>query len=428
MRRLGYDFLQSWKNNKKRKPLIIRGARQVGKTFLVHEFGKKEFPHIHVFNFQKDRDIHSLFEENIEPKKIIKVLADYSNKKIDIERDLIFFDEIQDCPKALTSLKYFFEDMRGAFLIAAGSLLGIHLNETSFPVGKVEFLNLFPLNFIEFLYAREQNQLIEYLQSKPIQIPELIHTKLNDELKDYLVVGGAPEVVTTYLETLDFIAVRKKQNELLHAYRGDFAKHSGQVNAMSINQIFESIPNQLAKDNKKFSFKLLETGSRFTKYRTAIEWLIGADLVYKVPIINHIETPLKSLTSENSFKLYFFDIGLLGALSELPTQAFVAKESWFKTFKGAFMENLFLQEFKSHRTESIYCWQGKLSEIEFVFQNESGLFPIEVKSGTSGRLRSLNIFSEKYHATQRTRVSMLNFIQEKKSSFVNLPLYLSSRV
>lgn len=428
MERMAYNKLLEWKTRKKRKPLIIKGARQTGKTYLANEFGRREFLNSHTFNFQKNKDLHLIFAETMDPKKILKILSDYSEKKIDPFKDLLFFDEIQECPDALNSLKYFAEEMPSGFVIAAGSLLGLHLSDSSFPVGKIEYLNLYPLNFYEYLQAKDMTSISQYLDKFEQEIPEVIHKKLVEELRSYLIIGGLPEVVTVYLESENVTLVRQKQNELLNTYRADFAKHSGPVNALNIMSIFESIPKQLARDNKKFSMKLLEAGARYSKFKTAFEWLIGAGLCYKVPILDHVETPLKAFAHENSFKLYFLDVGLLGALSELPTNTFLIMGHFFKTFKGAFVENLFLQEFVSSRTQSLYCWQGRTSEVEFLFQNEKGLFPIEVKSGDSGKLRSLNVFAEKYEVQSRTRVSFRNYLVDKDSKFRNFPAYLSSKV
>ncbi len=425
---MAYQEILRWKHKKSRKPLILKGARQVGKTFLIIQFGKKEFQKMHVFNFQKDPKIHSLFQETKDPKKIIRLLSDYSGSPINVKTDFIFFDEIQDCPEALTSLKFFSEDMPECYLIAAGSLLGLFLKESSFPVGKVEFIELYPLNYQEFLLAKGKQHLITYLENYKDGIPTAMHELLIEELKSYFIVGGVPEVVKTYLKTLDLKKTRQKQLEILTTYKADFSKYSGPTNAVHILSVFESIPAQLAKDNKKFSFKTLESGGRYSKYRLAIDWLVGAGLAFKIPIIDHIELPLKAFVKDAAFKLYFFDVGILGALSELPTNVFVLTDNEvFKTFKGAFAENFFLQEFVSNNDSSLYCWQGAQSEVEFVFYNEEGLFPIEVKSGLSGKLKSLNIFAEKYKATVRIRANMQNFTEDSKTKFRNIPLYLAGR-
>lgn len=419
--------LNKWKQQPQRTPLILRGARQVGKTYLVREFSKT-FSQLHEFNFQKDPTLSSFFKVTNNPNKILSHLSLISESNIDPNQDLIFFDEIQDCPEALNSLKFFAEDYPNIHIVAAGSLLGVYLSQHTFPVGKVEFINLYPLSFNEFLKAIGKNQLAE-LNSKLSADINAVHEILVEALQHYFIIGGMPKVISTYLLNHDFNEARIVQENLLTSYRGDFAKYSGSVDALRILSLFENIPKQLAKDNRKFQFKLLKPGSRYAEFSSSINWLEYAGLVHRIPIISHAEIPLKVQQNENIFKLYFFDTGLLGALAELPISAFADKNELFRTFKGAFTENFFVQDFVSQRNESLYCWQGKTSEVDFLFNKEMDLFPIEVKSGESGKLKSLNVFSEKYPTTPwRTRCSLRLFEIRDDTKMRNIPLYQAGLV
>ena len=429
MNRTKFTDLKKWRVKRSRKPLIIQGARQVGKSFLVRAFAK-EFQLFHEFNFQKSPQLHQIFKETKDPKKIIQSLEIFSEKKINLENDLIFFDEIQDCADALNSLKFFCEDTPGIFLIAAGSLLGIHLNQGSFPVGKVEFLELYPMTFKEYLEAKNKKMLLEDLNAfnERKNFSAGVHELLLEELRQYYLVGGMPESILTLLETNDLNKVRAKQEELLKTYKADFSKYSGAANALQLLTVFENIPRQLAKDNRKFHFNFLKPGSRYSMFRTSIDWLTSVGLAIKIPIIHHTEIPLKMHVEENQFKLYFFDVGLLAALAELPLNSFLVQSDFFKTFKGAFVENFFVQEFIASNMKSLYCWQGKASEVDFLYEKDALLCPIEVKSGESGKLKSLHFFSEKYPVKIKTRVSIKPFELNESARFQNIPLYLSSEV
>ncbi len=428
--------LNIWKRASERQPLILKGARQVGKTFLVDTFSET-FSNYFKFNFQKDRNLHPIFENSSNPKVLIEKLGIYVQKKIDIGKDLIFFDEIQDCPAALNSLKFFAEDFPEAYIIGAGSLLGIYLSRYSFPVGKVQFETLYPISFFEYLEAKQQLSLAEKLRdfqiekedSSKIEFINSFHEKLIEELREYFVIGGMPKVVSTFLKTANHMQAREIQLDLLTSYKADFSKYSGPVDALKILSVFENIPKQLAKDNRKFQFNLLKKGARYSEFSSAIDWLTTAGLAYKIPIVEHAEIPLKVHFVENNFKLYFLDVGLLGALSDLPLRAFMQEGSMFKTFKGAFTENFFLQEFRANRSEPLCSWTGKTSELDFLFQGKEllELWPIEIKSGESGKLKSLNIFFEKYSPPWKTRCNLAPLEINRQSNFRNIPLYLSSK-
>ncbi|MEI8347038.1 MAG: AAA family ATPase [Pseudomonadota bacterium] len=420
-----FNDLQKWRQTPSRLPLILRGARQVGKTVLIKEFGK-EFADIHEFNFQKDENLKSIFKSTNDPKKILEFLEAYSGKKISLKDDLIFFDEIQDCPQALNSLKFFAEDLPHSYIISAGSLLGIYLSEHSFPVGKVEFLHLHPLSFGEFLEAMGKKTLAEKLKTLSLENNDF-HQLFIEETKKYFTLGGMPKVISTFLEGNDYNKARERQNDLIVSYKADFAKYSGPVNALKILSVFENIPKQLAKDNRKFQFNFLKTGSRFNDFHSAIDWLVNAGLCHKIPIIEHAEIPLSMHIKENIFKLYFFDIGLLGALADLPLSTFLTENEIFKTFKGAFTENFFLQEFRSERSAHLYCWQGKNSEVDFLFNIESTLVPVEVKSGESGKLKSLGVFFDRYHCPWKIRCSLHRYEVQEKSKLKTIPLYMAAQ-
>lgn len=426
-KRTVYNHLINWKNERSRLPLIIRGARQVGKTSLIMSFGE-DFPDIHVFNFQKSPDLKNGFIKTNEPQKILQYLEVISSKKIDIEHDLIFFDEIQDCPQALNSLKFFAEELPSAYIIAAGSLLGIHLSEHPFPVGKVKFQHMFPLSFFEFLSAIGKPQLANILLEINSDNNNL-HEEFIEHLRLYFALGGMPKVITTYLENYDLNKARELQEDLLISYRADFSKYSGPADAVKILSVFENIPKQLSKDNRKFRFNLLKQGARYPQFASSIDWLINAGICLKLPILNHIEIPLKPLIDDNTFKLYFFDIGLLGALSGLPIASFLRESNLFKTFKGAFVENYFFQEFKANRKEDLYCWQGKASEVDFLYlSNNSELVPIEVKAGESGKLKSLQAFASKYKCDWKTRCSMHKIEIRSDTKLRSIPLHYAGLV
>jgi uncharacterized protein len=422
-----YGDLLNWKSRAEKMPLILKGARQVGKTFIIKHFAK-EFSQIHEFNFQKNTNHKDIFKNSNDPQKIIRNLEISTSKKIDLKTDLIFFDEIQDCPEALNSLKYFCEDFPNAHVIAAGSLLGVYLSNHSFPVGKVEFLELFPLSFFEFLNALHKPALSQTLLTLNSE-NNIFHQQMNDELKKYFILGGMPKVVRTYIESdFDFTKSREIQEGLIQSYKSDFAKYSGPVDALKILAVFESIPKQLAKENKKFQLNILKTGARLAEFKTAIDWLVHAGLCYQAHILSRAEVPLKSHVEDQFFKIYFFDIGLLAALADLPISAFSVESDLFKTFKGAFVENYFLQEFRSQRKEILYNWQSRSAEVDFVFQKNMQLCPIEIKSGESGKLKSLSVFCEKYNCKISTRSSMRHLEIRTDQILRNIPLYLAALV
>lgn len=426
--------LLQWKQAPARKPLVLRGARQTGKTYSLVEFGRQQFSAFHVLNFQENPELGSLFEGSLSPAGIIEALEFFLDANINPATDLVIFDEIQDCPRALTSIKYFCEQMPELALCCAGSLLGVIHTEEPFPVGKVTFLDLYPLSFTEFMQAVGEKKLLKYLESinQETQIPEFIHQNLLSVLREYFVVGGLPEIVDVYRRNREhrrdaFEQVRARQRDLLDAYVRDFAKYADSARSDRIFAVFSAIPAQLAKENKKFVASKVVSGGRYSALQSAIDWLVGAGLVNKVPIANSGQLPFSAFTKENRFKLYFFDTGLLGALAQLSPGAVYTEADLFATFKGAFCENHVAQELRQSRGKALYCWASNTAEVEFMLELDGQVLPVEVKSGKSGKLKSLNVFAQKYAPPYRTRLSARNFEINHKTAMHSYPLYLSGR-
>jgi len=417
MRRLLLDQLIRWKEKKDRKPLILKGTRQVGKTTLLHQFGKKCFSGVRALNFEKDLGLDKIFESNLDPKHIIKELEFYFQCAIDLDRDLLILDEIQANPRALTSLKYFAEEMPQLAVAAAGSLLGIYLGDASFPVGKVDMITLYPMSFEEFLLALGDHRSLELLRTVNLyeSVPEMAHQHLFEQLKHYFIVGGLPEAVKTFCDERQnlftaFNKVREKQNVLLQTYLADIAKHSGKVSSMHISRIWQSTPAQLARtqdgSGTKYKFRDVVPGvDRYNRLVGALDWLEAAGLVIKVPIINSGEIPFSAHASESVFKLYLFDVGLLGAMSNLSPQTILSYDHG--SHKGYFAENFIAQTFLA-RNLYVYSWQEKLAEVEFLYESNGRVIPIEVKSGWVTHAKSAKIFADKYHSPYRVIFSANN--------------------
>ncbi len=437
MRRFLLQKLVAWKDDPDRKPLILQGARQVGKTTLLNEFGQKYFQNVHSLNFEEDLQLADIFSVNLNPEHLIQELRFYLNKDIDINNDLLIFDEVQACPRALTSLKYFHEKMPQIAICAAGSLLGIYLAPTSFPVGKVDMLTLYPMNFEEFLLAQEDYQVLEVLHDFNIddpQIPHFAHERLWEQLKNYLVVGGLPELVDDFVKHKDnlfnaFLRVREKQKTLIDSYLADIAKHSGSINAMHIARIFESIPAQLSRSQDgsatKYVFKGAVPGiDRYGKLVGALDWLIGAGLIIKVPIVNSGQLPFSAYEEDNTFKLYLFDVGLLGAMAQI-SPSVIMDYNW-GSYKGFFVENYVAEALLSSGRTKLYSWQEKTAEVEFLIEENGYAIPIEVKSGWVKQAKSIKIFSDKYKSPYRIIFSANPpSINDKIHRY---PIYLAGRV
>ena len=376
MKREFYKKLLAWASDPVRKPLMLRGVRQCGKTYLLRSFASKEFPKYHLFNFEKEPDLARIFESSLEPQHIINQLSFYRNMPINTKEDLVIFDEIQEIPRALTSLKYFQEDMPELAICCAGSLLGVRLNHASYPVGKIQTEYLYPLSFIEFLKATGENLSADLIENCNVNtvIPSMAHDRIWERLKWYFVTGGLPEVIQVFINHQEnlFIAfekVREKQIQLLSDYYADIAKHSGKVNAMHIDRVWRSVPNQLANSvdgsSKRFQFQNIVEGiDRYSRLANVFDWLENAGLILKVSILDHPQQPLSAFVSESRFKLFVFDVGILGALSGLSPRTILEYD--YGTYKGYFAENFVAQEFVSGNQRNLYSWQDGRSEIEFL--------------------------------------------------------------
>jgi hypothetical protein len=435
MKRKIFKNLVAWKNKSGRKPLIIKGARQVGKTYILKEFGKKEFTKYHYFNLEQDESLKSIFAKDLDPKRIIQEMMIYLNKKIDIKQDLLILDEIQEAPRAMTSLKYFNEEMPGLAICVAGSLIGVKLNQESFPVGKVEFLNMYPMSFDEFLLGVDNNLLYDKLENFD-DLSEMVHQKTWELLKHYFITGGLPEVVKTYAANKEnlyvaFQEVCKKQDDLIRAYQADMAKHSGKQNAMHIERLWQNVPAQLARKQEgkstKFIFKGVIPGIKgFARLAGVIDWLEAAGLIIKVPLLKKAELPLSVYSVENNFKLYVFDLGILRALSRLSVKSILDYD--YGSYKGYYAENYLAQSLKSQGVTNFYYWQGRSSEVEFVFEKEGKIIPVEVKAGKITQSKSLKVFSDKYLVEKQVVFSAKKYSCNKAKKVFYLPLYIADRL
>ncbi|MDX8430929.1 MAG: AAA family ATPase [Candidatus Algichlamydia australiensis] len=431
MKRKLMKNLLLWKKKKDRKPLLVKGVRQVGKTHLLKNFGKDNFPQYHYINFEKMPKMATIFEPDLDPKRILSDLSFYLGKSIQVGKDLLIFDEIQECPKALTSLKYFQEEMPKLHLCGAGSLLGLHLNSGSFPVGKVTFETLRPLSFEEFLWATKSKSLPYY--ENPKKISSVIHEYLWEELKHYFIVGGLPEVVKVYCEKKEnlfeaFSEVRKKQDDLLKSYYADIAKHSGKVNAMHIDRVLNSIPAQMSQVHDgsitRYKFRGVVPGiTHYDRIVGAIDWLEATGLAVKISIVNSANLPFRAYTKENAFKLLLFDVGILGSMAGLSPN--VLLKATYGSYKGYFAENFVAQELLASGQEDLYCWQEKRMEVEFILDVQGEVIPMEVKAGRITKAKSLHIFAEKYRPPFQVIFSGKPFCEKPKIKLY--PLYLAGK-
>lgn len=424
MKRLRFDDLLAWKNAASRKPLIIRGARQVGKTWLMKAFGAKEYQQTIYVNFEKSPRLQALFDDDFDLQRVLVALQAETGKTIDASNTLIIFDEIQAAPKAITALKYFEEDAPDLHIIAAGSLLGVALHsEISFPVGKVEFMDLFPMNFKEFLMAIEDNGLIEVLESGDWKLTTTFKSKFIEKLRHYYFVGGMPEAVAQFAENNNFIEVRNIQKQILTAYEQDFSKHPPFSIVPRIRMLWNSIPAQLAKENRKFIYGLIKKGARAKDYELALAWLVDCGQVHKVNRITRPGVPLKAYEDFSAFKLFLVDTGLLSAMGEIDSKTLLEGDALFSAFKGALTEQYVLQEMLSAGVFSIYYWTAERStaEIDFVIQHKNAVFPAEVKAEENLQSKSLKTFHQKYNPQLSLRFSMSDY--RRQDWMINVPLY-----
>lgn len=427
MERFLMNDLETWKSSKRRKPLILNGARQVGKTWLLKEFGDKHYKNTAYLNFDNNPEAQMVFNLDFSVNRIIKDVQNITGEAISEGTTLVIFDEIQECPKALTSLKYFCENAPGIHLVAAGSLLGLTVHEgTGYPVGKVNTLNLYPLSFREFLDATGNAALRQTIDSGDLNSFKIFNARLSELLKHYYVVGGMPEAVLAYLDGGIFEESRQVQKEILDGYRLDAAKHLNGKETEFVLAAWDSIPSQLAKENKKFVFGHIRAGSRARDYRSAITWLTQAGIASKVSRVAKAGMPLSAYKDNQAFKLFILDVGLLGAMAKLSTKSIIEGNSVFSEFKGALTEQYVCQQLISDCSLDPYYWSAENSrgELDFLAQDEDATFAIEVKAEENLRAKSLRAFKEKNPEVEALRFSLSGY--RKQDWMRNIPLYAIS--
>ncbi len=424
MYRIAIEKLYKWKNSKRRKPLIIEGARQVGKTWLMKEFGKQAYADTVYINFDSNSRMADLFSADLDTDRLIMGLELYAGHKINPENTLLIFDEVQEVPRALASLKYFYENAPQYHIVCAGSLLGIALHQgTSFPVGKVDFLKLYPLSFSEFLMATGNERFAELLKNQDYEMITSFKQTYIDALKHYYFVGGMPEAVQSFAESKDFNEVRAIQKRILAAYEQDFSKHAPNEIVPKIRMLWNSIPSQLARENKKFVYGLVREGGRAREYETAIMWLSDCGLVHKVSRVNAAGIPLKAYEDLKAFKLFIVDVGLLGCMTGLRQRTLLDGDDLFVEFKGALTEQYVCQQLKTIEDLGVYYYTNDRGscEIDFVVDNGEQIVPIEVKAETNLRAKSLKTYRERFEPELSVRTSMADY--KKEDWLLNLPLY-----
>ena len=423
MQRFIMDKLIEWKNDKNRKPLILKGARQVGKTYILQEFGANYYENTAYFNFDHDEGLAELFLNTKDPKRIVEQLSLAAGKKINPNTTLIIFDEIQECPNALNSLKYFCEEASEYHVACAGSLLGIRLSKISFPVGKVDFLNLYPMTFSEFLIADgSENLVVVMKQMKEIRkIPKLFEEQLIEKLKVYYIIGGMPEAVSSWVNDKDIEKVNKIQKNILDSYESDFSKHTDASEANKISLIWNGVPSQLAKENKKFVYQVVKDGARAREYESALNWLNDANLISKCYLVRKCAFPLKAYNDLSAFKIYMNDVGLLRRMSNLDSKIILEGNKLFEEFKGSFTENYVANMLTYVLGEAPNYYTFDRNEIDFVIQKNNKIIPIEVKSDKSTNHNSLTKYNMKNDNEISFRFSLNNLSKDGK--IINVPLY-----
>lgn len=424
MQRFAMERLKEWKQKKSRKPMLVMGARQVGKTWLMKEFGKAYYNKVAYISFYNNKRMKDVFETDYDIQRILMNLNIESGVSITPNDTLIILDEIQDAPNVLESLKYFCEEASEYHVIAAGSLLGVAIhNGVSYPVGKVELLDLYPLNFREFLCAMGEESLVEALKTKDFSLIDNFSDKYLFWLKNYYYTGGMPAVVSAFQEEKDYVAVREIQNDIVRQYRGDFGKHINSKDLPRINMVWESIPIQLAKENKKFFFGQIKKGARSSEFEMAIQWLLDCGLIYKVHRVNEPSVPLASYKNFNAYKLFMLDVGLLGAMSDLDSESMLEGNDIFVEFKGALTEQYVLQQLISDTpyTPFYFGTEKATFEQDFLIQKKGKIVPIEVKAEANVKSKSLKVFCEKYQPKLAVRFSTMKYMDQ--GWMQNIPLY-----
>lgn len=429
MYRMAMENLFAWKQSRRRKPLIIEGARQVGKTWLMKEFGRQAYGDTVYINFDSNARMAELFASDLDTKRLVLGLELYAGRKIDPENALLIFDEVQEVPRALAALKYFCEDAPQYHIVCAGSLLGIALHRgTSFPVGKVDFLKLYPLSFQEFLMAIGKKQFSELLDQQDFSMITSFRETYADALKQYYFVGGMPEAVESFAENQDFNEVRQIQKRILAAYEQDFSKHAPNEVVPRLRMLWNSIPAQLAKENKKFIYGLVREGARAKDYETALLWLSDCGLVHRVSRVNAPGIPLRAYEDMKAFKLFVLDVGLLGCMTGLHQRTLLDGNALFVEFKGALTEQYVCQQLKTLADlELCYYTNDRGScEVDFVVDTGGRVMPLEVKTETNLRAKSLKTYREKFSPELAIRTSMADY--RKEDGLVNLPLYAIGQI
>ncbi len=424
MYRIAIEKLYKWKEKRHRKPLIIEGARQVGKTWLMKEFGSRAYENTVYINFDSNSRMENLFASDLDVDRLIMGIELYDGKKINPGNTLLIFDEVQEVPRALSSLKYFYENAPQYHIICAGSLLGIALHEgTSFPVGKVDFLRLYPLSFREFLMAADMERFAELLDRQDYPMITSFKQTYIDALRQYYFVGGMPEAVQSFVEEKDFNEVRKIQRRILEAYEQDFSKHAPIEMVPKIRMIWNSIPSQLAKENKKFIYGLVREGGRAKEYEAAIMWLCDCGLVHKVSRVNAAGIPLKAYEDLKAFRLFVVDVGLLGCMTGLSQRTLLDGNDLFTEFKGALTEQYVCQQLKTIDGLGVYYYTNDRGscEVDFIMDTGEQIVPVEVKAEVNLKAKSLKTYREKFNPEISIRTSMADYKEE--DWLVSLPLY-----
>lgn len=429
MKRKLYDNLLNWKNSPYRKPLVLKGARQVGKSYLLEEFGRNEFENCIVLNCDKDENVRGIFEHGLKPERILSDIKIISGQDIIPGKTFIFIDEVGDAPKALSALKYFCEDAPEYHIAVAGSLLGLAIHKgASFPVGKVDEMTLYPMSFSEFVREKHGEELYKRLTAGSLEELSSLKTILIDTLRIFYFLGGMPEVVRDYLTGREYAELRNTQKRIITDYALDISKHADTAILGRIHQVWNSIPQQLAKSNKKFIYGDIQKGARAKDYEKAIEWMIDAGMIYKVPRVRKSGIPLKFYEDFSAFKLFMLDHGLLGALTDAPIQEILLKENVFEEYRGTFTEQYVFEQMVSSLDQDIFYYDSDKSklELDYLIQNENALVPIEVKAEENLRSKSLRQFYSDNPGSKPVRISMSDF--RKEDRLTNIPLYAAERV
>lgn len=428
MERFILNNLIEWKNSKYRKPLILKGVRQVGKTWILKEFGKKYYKNFVYFNFDENIEYLQFFQTTKDPRRILQNLMLISGEKIEAENTLVIFDEIQDAPEVINSLKYFYENIPEIHIACAGSLLGIALAKpSSFPVGKVDFLSINPMTFSEFLIANGDQNLKSYLDSVDSieNIPDAFFNPLCEKLKMYYLTGGMPEAVYIWTHERNTELMLKSLNNIIEAYEKDFAKHPNIKEFPKISMIWKSIPSQLSRENKKFIYKVVKEGARAREYEDALQWLVDANLVNKIYRSSAPKLPLSAYDDLSAFKIYLVDVGLLNRLSLLSPSAFAEGNRLFTEFKGALTENYILESLENQFETKARYWTDNIYEVDFLIQHENQVIPIEVKAGINLKSRSLKKFTEKYKDEVKLKIRFSLDNLKLDDDILNIPIFMA---